>query len=228
MTQGSGLMGSGLMGSSFSFLSPGAGLVLAFLFCVSLVFPEHVFKSQKLNSIWNSSSTESPKMRQRPPPRRDLTIVSASWCRRAAVAQGVGEELCSKAGTLSPCPDVVSQLLYKHTDGFSVLLSQPRGLNLPKPPVPPQVEEEYYTIADFQTTIPDGISFQAGMKVEVRLSPSLHTPSLQGSAPGSHCPGTCFRQELPVQAGEICSPWCSGCKRAVLLSLLTFQALRVG
>lgn len=40
-------------------------------------------------------------------------------------------------------------------------------MNLPKPPVPPQVEEEYYTIADFQTTIPDGISFQAGVKVEV-------------------------------------------------------------
>ncbi|XP_049564050.1 SH3 and PX domain-containing protein 2B isoform X2 [Orcinus orca] len=57
----------------------------------------------------------SPKMRQRPPPRRDMTI--------------------------------------------------PRGL--PKPPIPPQVEEEYYTIAEFQTTIPDGISFQAGLKVEV-------------------------------------------------------------
>uniref|UniRef100_A0A672UV76 SH3 and PX domain-containing protein 2B n=1 Tax=Strigops habroptila TaxID=2489341 RepID=A0A672UV76_STRHB len=65
----------------------------------------------------NADIRQSPKMRQRPPPRRDLTI--------------------------------------------------PRGLNLPKPPVPPQVEEEYYTIADFQTTIPDGISFQAGMKVEV-------------------------------------------------------------
>ena len=38
---------------------------------------------------------------------------------------------------------------------------------LPKPPIPPQVEEEYYTIAEFQTTIPDGISFQAGLKVEV-------------------------------------------------------------
>ncbi|XP_075065728.1 SH3 and PX domain-containing protein 2B isoform X2 [Mixophyes fleayi] len=60
---------------------------------------------------------KSPTMRQRPPPRRDLTI--------------------------------------------------PRGLNLPKPPTPPHVEEEYYTIADFQTTIPDGISFQAGLKVEV-------------------------------------------------------------
>ncbi|CAL9685402.1 unnamed protein product [Knipowitschia caucasica] len=46
-------------------------------------------------------------------------------------------------------------------------LSIPRGAKLPKPPVPPQVEEEYYTIADFQTTIPDGISFTAGIKVEV-------------------------------------------------------------
>ncbi|KAM8897873.1 SH3 and PX domain-containing protein 2B isoform 3-T3 [Spinachia spinachia] len=46
-------------------------------------------------------------------------------------------------------------------------LTIPRGANLPKPPIPPQVEEEFYTIADFQTTIPDGISFQAGLKVEV-------------------------------------------------------------
>ncbi|XP_023122404.2 SH3 and PX domain-containing protein 2B isoform X3 [Amphiprion ocellaris] len=46
-------------------------------------------------------------------------------------------------------------------------LTIPRGTNLPKPPIPPQVEEEFYTIADFQTTIPDGISFQAGIKVEV-------------------------------------------------------------
>ncbi|KAL7854210.1 hypothetical protein AOLI_G00210540 [Acnodon oligacanthus] len=64
-----------------------------------------------------SDSKRKAGARQRPPPRRDLTI--------------------------------------------------PRGVNLPKPPVPPQVEEEYYTIADFQTTIPDGISFQAGVKVEV-------------------------------------------------------------
>lgn len=90
------------------------------------------------------------------------------------------------AGISSPCLDVVSQLLYKHIDGFSVSLPQPRGLNLPKPPVPPQVEEEYYTIADFQTTIPDGISFQAGMKVEVRLSPSFHTS-----------PGQCSWLPLP-------------------------------
>lgn len=221
-------MASGVNGSSFEFLPLGQGLVLAFLFCLSLVLHEHTLKSQKLNSIWNSSSTESPKMRQRPPPRRDLTIVSASWCGRAAVAQGEGGEPCkelwSLAGISLSCLDVVSQLLYKHTDGFSVFLPQPRGLNLPKPPVPPQVEEEYYTIADFQTTIPDGISFQAGMKVEVRLSPSPHTS-----------PGQCSwlplpwedKPELPFPAREMCSPWCSGCKPGTVLSLLTFQTLRV-
>lgn len=60
----------------------------------------------------------------------------------------------------------------KFTSNFPASL-QPRGTNLPKPPVPPQVEEEFYTIADFQTTIPDGISFQAGVKVEVGQRPCL-------------------------------------------------------
>ncbi|KAK0134649.1 SH3 and PX domain-containing protein 2B [Merluccius polli] len=75
--------------------------------------------AQKDNKLSPFSDGNKLKMglRQRPPPRRDLTI--------------------------------------------------PRGANLPKPPTPPQVEEEFYTIADFQTTIPDGISFQAGIKVEV-------------------------------------------------------------
>ncbi|XP_028839650.1 SH3 and PX domain-containing protein 2B isoform X3 [Denticeps clupeoides] len=84
---------------------------------------EGVARQQKENQREPQRFTPFPdskrktEQRQRPPPRRDLTI--------------------------------------------------PRGVNLPKPPVPPQVEEEYYTIADFQTTIPDGISFQAGVKVEV-------------------------------------------------------------
>ncbi|XP_067464615.1 SH3 and PX domain-containing protein 2B isoform X2 [Thunnus thynnus] len=72
---------------------------------------------QKENRLSLFSDNKKVGLRQRPPPRRDLTI--------------------------------------------------PRGTNLPKPPIPPQVEEEFYTIADFQTTIPDGISFQAGIKVEV-------------------------------------------------------------
>ncbi|XP_043925041.1 SH3 and PX domain-containing protein 2B isoform X2 [Protopterus annectens] len=74
-------------------------------------------KSELRFSAFVDNKNKAPDKRQRPPPRRDLTI--------------------------------------------------PRGLNLPKPPIPPQVEEEYYTIADFQTTILDGISFSAGLKVEV-------------------------------------------------------------
>nr|XP_046184522.1 SH3 and PX domain-containing protein 2B isoform X3 [Oncorhynchus gorbuscha] len=74
-------------------------------------------KDQKDKGFSPFAKQHKQGARQRPPPRRDLTI--------------------------------------------------PRGQNLPKPPTPPQVEEEFYTIADFQTTIPDGISFQAGVKVEV-------------------------------------------------------------
>ncbi|XP_078059875.1 SH3 and PX domain-containing protein 2A isoform X2 [Mustelus asterias] len=41
------------------------------------------------------------------------------------------------------------------------------GFPLPKPPDPPAVEVEYYTIAEFQTHIADGISFRGGQKAEV-------------------------------------------------------------
>ncbi|XP_038677996.1 SH3 and PX domain-containing protein 2A isoform X1 [Scyliorhinus canicula] len=41
------------------------------------------------------------------------------------------------------------------------------GFQLPKPPEPPAVEVEYYTIAEFQTRIADGISFRGGQKAEV-------------------------------------------------------------
>ncbi|KAM8879914.1 SH3 and PX domain-containing protein 2A isoform 2-T2 [Spinachia spinachia] len=41
------------------------------------------------------------------------------------------------------------------------------GFQLPKPPQPPAVEAEYYTIADFQSSISDGISFRGGQKADV-------------------------------------------------------------
>ncbi|XP_028305548.1 SH3 and PX domain-containing protein 2A isoform X2 [Gouania willdenowi] len=41
------------------------------------------------------------------------------------------------------------------------------GFHLPKPPAPPAVEAEYYTIADFQSSISDGISFRGGQKADV-------------------------------------------------------------
>lgn len=46
----------------------------------------------------------------------------------------------------------------------------PQGFQLPKPPEPPSVEVEYYTIAEFQSCISDGISFRGGQKAEVSLS----------------------------------------------------------
>uniref|UniRef100_A0A672H8U3 SH3 and PX domains 2Aa n=1 Tax=Salarias fasciatus TaxID=181472 RepID=A0A672H8U3_SALFA len=44
---------------------------------------------------------------------------------------------------------------------------------LPKPPEPPAVEAEYYTIADFQSSISDGISFRGGQKADVRERAAL-------------------------------------------------------
>lgn len=41
------------------------------------------------------------------------------------------------------------------------------GPLLPKPPEPPTVEAEYYTIAEFQSAISDGISFRGGEKADV-------------------------------------------------------------
>ncbi|EPQ15871.1 SH3 and PX domain-containing protein 2B [Myotis brandtii] len=109
----------------------------------------------------------SPKMRQRPPPRRDMTI--------------------------------------------------PRGLNLPKPPIPPQVEEEYYTIADHQTTIPDGISFQAGLKVEMSgnllsANPRFRDSGARGSPtpPWSTGSGTTPTKCFPLPPAQVIEKNLSG------------------
>lgn len=40
---------------------------------------------------------------------------------------------------------------------------------MPSPPEPPTVEAEYYTIADFQSCISDGITFNGGQKAEVSI-----------------------------------------------------------
>lgn len=99
--------------------------------------------------------------RHRPPPRRDLTIV------RSHPAL-----LLTNRGLHWKVELNISKQTFFIDLTFMCLshIPQPRGANLPKPPIPPQVEEEFYTIADFQTTIPDGISFQAGIKVEVGLA----------------------------------------------------------
>lgn len=66
---------------------------------------------------------------------------------------------------------IYSQMVYNNVCDvssshlFSLLM---QGFQLPKPPEPPAVEAEYYTIADFQSSISDGISFRGGQKADVR------------------------------------------------------------
>ncbi|XP_039632549.1 SH3 and PX domain-containing protein 2A isoform X3 [Polypterus senegalus] len=65
------------------------------------------------------------------------------------------------------------------------------GFQLPKPPEPPTVEVEYYTIAEFQSCISDGISFRGGQKAEVIEKNSggwwyVHIGDREGWAPCSY------------------------------------------
>lgn len=86
--------------------------------------------------------TGSPNLRQKPPPRRETNLVSYK----------------------------INLLHFKLIDSnnylFALIL---KAFQLPKPPEPPTVEAEYYTIADFQSSISDGISFRGGQKADVRL-----------------------------------------------------------
>ncbi|CAG06175.1 unnamed protein product, partial [Tetraodon nigroviridis] len=65
------------------------------------------------------------------------------------------------------------------------------GFHLPKPPEPPAVEAEYYTIADFQSSISDGISFRGGQKADViEKNPGgwwyVQIGEMEGWAPSSY------------------------------------------
>uniref|UniRef100_A0AAY5E7R8 SH3 and PX domain-containing protein 2A n=1 Tax=Electrophorus electricus TaxID=8005 RepID=A0AAY5E7R8_ELEEL len=66
-----------------------------------------------------------------------------------------------------------------------------QGFQLPKPPEPPTVEAEYYTIAEFQSNISDGISFRGGQKADVIEKNSggwwyVQIGDLEGWAPCSY------------------------------------------
>ncbi|XP_063731005.1 SH3 and PX domain-containing protein 2A isoform X2 [Eleginops maclovinus] len=65
------------------------------------------------------------------------------------------------------------------------------GFQLPSPPEAPTVEAEYYTIADFQSCISDGITFNGGEKAEVIEKNSggwwyVHIGEKEGWAPCSY------------------------------------------
>ncbi|XP_041866378.1 SH3 and PX domain-containing protein 2A-like isoform X2 [Melanotaenia boesemani] len=73
-----------------------------------------------------------------------------------------------------PSPAVARIAPHRVEIGSPVLRQKPPprrdatlGFQMPSPPEPPAVEAEYYTIADFQSCISDGISFNGGQKAEV-------------------------------------------------------------
>lgn len=68
---------------------------------------------------------------------------------------------------------------YNCLDNTNIPPSFTQGFHLPKPPEPPAVEAEYYTIADFQSSISDGISFRGGQKADVRCHVSTDVTSMR-------------------------------------------------
>ncbi|XP_035259721.1 SH3 and PX domain-containing protein 2A isoform X2 [Anguilla anguilla] len=88
---------------------------------------------------------------------------------------GSGAALLDGRGRAEPGSPAVARIAPHRVEIGSPNLRQkppPRreaslGFQLPKPPEPPTVEAEYYTIAEFQSCISDGISFRGGQKADV-------------------------------------------------------------
>ncbi|KAM9561339.1 SH3 and PX domain-containing protein 2A-like isoform 2-T2 [Salvelinus alpinus] len=86
-----------------------------------------------------------------------------------------GAALVDVKGKVEPASPVIARIAPHRIEIGSPILRQkppPRrdatlGFNLPSPPEPPTVEAEYYTIAEFQSVISDGISFNGGQKADV-------------------------------------------------------------
>uniref|UniRef100_A0A674CM03 SH3 and PX domain-containing protein 2A n=1 Tax=Salmo trutta TaxID=8032 RepID=A0A674CM03_SALTR len=86
-----------------------------------------------------------------------------------------GAALVDVKGRVEPAAPVIARIAPHSIEISSPILRQkppPRrdatlGFNLPSPPEPPTVEAEYYTIAEFQSVISDGISFNGGQKADV-------------------------------------------------------------
>ncbi|XP_029608557.1 SH3 and PX domain-containing protein 2A isoform X1 [Salmo trutta] len=86
-----------------------------------------------------------------------------------------GAALVDGKGKAEPASPAIARITPHRIEIGSPILRQkppPRrdatlGSNLPSPPEPPTVEAEYYTIAEFQSVISDGISFNGGQKAEV-------------------------------------------------------------
>uniref|UniRef100_A0A3Q0S7E3 SH3 and PX domain-containing protein 2A n=1 Tax=Amphilophus citrinellus TaxID=61819 RepID=A0A3Q0S7E3_AMPCI len=111
-------------------------------------------------------------------PERHISKSEISLPMPSEINAATGRRLSAGRDTNSPCepgsPAVARVAPHRVEIGSPNLRQKPPprrdanlGFQLPKPPEPPAVEAEYYTIADFQSSISDGISFRGGQKADV-------------------------------------------------------------
>ncbi|KAM4611285.1 SH3 and PX domain-containing protein 2A isoform 1-T1 [Polymixia lowei] len=106
---------------------------------------------------------------------RRLSAGSGHGSNSPCLGVGAGAALNDGKGRAEPGSPAVARVAPHRVEIGSPNLRQkppPRretnlGFQLPKPPEPPAVEAEYYTIAEFQSSISDGISFRGGQKADV-------------------------------------------------------------
>ncbi len=106
-------------------------------------------------------SLGSPSHNQKPPPRRENSLVSVCVLIFLFSFFLPLSLHCAHTHTNRSCCGFI-----KCWTAYSSLYVQ--GFQLPQPPDPPTVEAEYYTIAEFRSCLTDGISFSGGQKAEVR------------------------------------------------------------
>lgn len=81
---------------------------------------------------------------------------------------GFSPTLCFQSHSFRGHSQIQYNDVHNDVSGSHLSFYAVQGFQLPKPPEPPAVEAEYYTIADFQSSISDGISFRGGQKADVR------------------------------------------------------------
>ncbi|XP_053085888.1 SH3 and PX domain-containing protein 2A isoform X5 [Pangasianodon hypophthalmus] len=108
-------------------------------------------------------------------PEVDQVSVTASTAPKAGLQSACSATLQDTKPKAEPGSPAIARVAPHRVEIGSPNLRQkppPRrdtnlGFQLPKPPEPPTVETEYYTIAEFQSCISDGISFRGGQKADV-------------------------------------------------------------
>ncbi|XP_053732064.1 SH3 and PX domain-containing protein 2A-like isoform X1 [Synchiropus splendidus] len=121
-------------------------------------------KTLSEKDVQTEEVSESPQVARK---EISLPILRAESCPTNSPQEG-------KAKAEQPSPAIARIAPHRVEIGSPVLRQKPPprrdatlGLQLPSPPEPPTVEAEYYTIAEFQSCISDGISFNGGQKAEV-------------------------------------------------------------